>query len=53
VWALVARPTAQEREAFLNEVRLLSYREMQILFPDCRILRERVLFLTKSYIAVR
>jgi Methyltransferase domain len=53
VWALVAKPTAQEREAFLNEVRLLSYREMQILFPDCRILRERVLFLTKSYIAVR
>jgi hypothetical protein len=53
VWAFVAKPTAEEREAFLQEVRLLSYDEMGQLFPDCQILRERFLFLTKSYIAVR
>ncbi len=50
---LCAKPTPEEREAFLDEVRLLSYREMRLLFPDCQILRERFLFLTKSYIAVR
>ena len=37
----------------INEVRLLNYREIQELFPDCQILRERLFFLTKSYIAVR
>jgi hypothetical protein len=37
----------------VDEVRLLTYREVKLLFPDCRILRERVFGLTKSYIAVR
>lgn len=37
----------------VEEVRLLTYREMKRLFPDCTILRERALGLTKSYVAVR
>jgi hypothetical protein len=37
----------------VDEVRLLTYKEMQQLFPDCVILRERVFGLSKSYIAVR
>ena len=37
----------------IDEVRLLTCREMKQLFPDCLILKERVLGLTKSYIAVR
>ena len=37
----------------VDEVRLLTYREVASLFPDCRILRERFLGMTKSYIAVR
>jgi len=37
----------------IDEVRLLTYEEVRQLFPDCRILRERFLGLTKSYIAVR
>jgi Methyltransferase domain len=37
----------------VDEVRLLTFREMKQLFPDCRILKERVLGVTKSYIAVR
>jgi hypothetical protein len=53
VWGLITKPTPEYCEAFLNEVRLLSYQEMRELFPDCRIVRERFLFLTKSYIAVR
>jgi SAM-dependent methyltransferase len=35
------------------ELRLLDYREMQRLFPDCEIHREKWLGLTKSLIAVR
>jgi predicted SAM-dependent methyltransferase len=37
----------------VDEVRLLTYREMLELFPDCEILRERALGMTKSYVAVR
>lgn len=37
----------------VEEVRLLTYQEMKWLFPDCTILRERALGLTKSYVAVR
>lgn len=53
VWGLVARPSQQYIDGFLNEVRLLSGREMAELFPQCQIVRERFLFFTKSLIAVR
>jgi hypothetical protein len=53
VWGLVTKPTPDDCDAFLDEVRLLTHREMRALFPDCVIMRERVLFWTKSYIAVR
>jgi hypothetical protein len=47
------RPTPQAVGEFLDEVRLLSAKEMQSLFPDCTILREKFCGLTKSYIACR
>jgi len=47
------RPGPRDVEEFLAEVRLLTFAEMQSLFPDCTIMRERFLGLTKSYIAVR
>ncbi len=53
VWGLVKKPTPQEVDAFLSEVRLLTSDDMKVLFPDCQILKERVLGLTKSFIAVR
>jgi len=37
----------------VDEVRLLSKREMQEMFPDCRIITERFLLMPKAYIAVR
>ncbi len=49
----IDRPDTAAVDAFLAEVRLLTFSEMQMLFPDCTILRERFLGLTKSYIAVR
>mgnify|MGYP003674687417 CR=1 FL=1 len=40
-------------DAHLAEVRLISESEMRVLFPDCAIIKERFLGLTKSYIAFR
>ena len=40
-------------EESLNSIRLLSYLDMKYLFPDAVILREKILFMTKSLIAVK
>jgi hypothetical protein len=53
VWGWLARPSQRQVDATVDEIRLLTHREMCELFPDCEILRERVLGLTKSYVAVR
>ncbi len=53
VWGLLTRPSAAEVDAVVRELRLLDAREVGALFPDCDILRERWLGLTKSYIALR
>lgn len=53
VWGYIATDYERDIDIFLKETRLLTYREMKELFPDCVIMRERWLFLTKSYIAVR
>jgi hypothetical protein len=53
LWGLLTKPSPERVEEMLSDIRLLTYREMKQLFPDCRILRERILGLTKSYVAVR
>jgi hypothetical protein len=53
VWGLLARPDRARVDELADELRLLGAGEMRALFPDCDILRERWLGLTKSYIAVR
>jgi Methyltransferase domain len=53
VWGWLTRPSPAEVDEMLSDIRLLTRRELQILFPDCHILRERFCGLTKSYIAVR
>jgi hypothetical protein len=53
LWGWLARPTAAEVEEMISDIRLLTYKEMKQLFPDCLILKERVFGLTKSYVAVR
>ncbi len=52
-WGLLTRPTPEQVEARLDEIRLLTVREMTELFPDCEIRRETWLGMTKSIIAVR
>lgn len=53
LWGWVNRPTQETVDDLLAEYRLLSFKEMKALFPDCEIRRERFLGLTKSYIAIR
>ncbi len=53
VWGWSVRPNTAQVDSILDELRLLSYREFVRLFPNCAILKEKFLGLTKSYIAVR
>lgn len=57
VWSALTHPTPDRRdfyiEHYLRDVKLLSYREVQALFPGARIIRERFLGMTKSLIACR
>jgi hypothetical protein len=53
VWGWLEKPTPQQVDAYLAGIRLLTYKEMKQLFPGCKILKERLLGFTKSYIAVR
>jgi hypothetical protein len=52
-WGWITRPSAEEVNAFVDEIRLLTYEEMQNLFPDCEIHVERFLGMPKAYIAIR
>jgi len=56
-WELIARPSPAQREYyihhFLHELRLLNAADLRDLFPDSRLLSEKVCGLTKSLIAVR
>jgi hypothetical protein len=57
VWQWIHRPSPDRRqfyiEHFISDIRLLSAAEMQQLFPDAVILRERFLLFTKSLVAYR
>jgi SAM-dependent methyltransferase len=53
LWGLLGKPSSEEIDTILSEVRLLSKSEMRQLFPDCKILHERFVGFTKSLIALR
>jgi hypothetical protein len=57
VWQWVTRPAPDRREFyiehFLTDIRLLGPADMRRLFPAARLVRERLLGLTKSLVAVR
>jgi hypothetical protein len=52
-WGWLVRPDRQRVAAYADLVNPLSHRDLQALFPDCKIEREKVLGLTKSLLAVR
>ncbi len=52
--AWIHGPNSDTTRDILDHTRLLSRREFESLFPDCRIITERLLWvLPKSYVAVR
>ena len=55
-WSLIERPSRDRWEFYIRhcseEVRLLDARELQSMFPEAHIIRERFLGLSKSLIAV-
>lgn len=53
VWGLMVRPSRHDCERQIQEIRLLRYREVRNHFPEAQILREKVLGLTKSFVAVK
>src|SRR6185437_10609540 len=57
VWQWIHRPSPDRKqfyiEHFISDIRLLSAADMQRLFPDAVILRERFLLFTKSLVAYR
>ena len=57
VWSALLRPPADRRAFYvahyLDEVRLLSASEFAALFPDARVIRERVCGWTKSLVVMR
>lgn len=53
LWGIITRPSHEYIDQFLNETRMLTFHEFQSLFQDAEIIREKFLFFTKSYIAVK
>lgn len=53
IWGLVTKPGQTQVDEFLASIRLLSFREVKELFPHCRIRREKVFGMTKSFIVER
>jgi hypothetical protein len=55
-WSLIERPSPDRWEFYIRhcseEVRMLDARQLQAMFPEARIIRERFLGLSKSLIAV-
>lgn len=52
-YGLKWNPSEEQVKDFQSHLRLLSYSEMEQLFPTCTIGRERFLGMTKAYIAIR
>jgi hypothetical protein len=50
---LIVRPNPQECENFVNEIKLLTYQEMDQLFPDTSIMIEKFLGTTKLLITIK
>lgn len=53
LWGLITRPNSEDVEAFVEHIRLLSLEEIRELFPNCTILKERFLFMTKAYLIIK
>ncbi len=53
LWGILMKPSNEDVERSLSEIRLLNKREFYELFDDCQVTHEKFLFFTKSYLAYR
>lgn len=53
VWGWVSKPSQAQVDEFIGSTRLLSGQEVRQFFPDCEMVNEKLLGLTKSFVAVR
>lgn len=54
IWGLIQKPAQEEIDQMVETTRLLTRKEMTVLFPDCRIHTEYLLWIIpKSYVAIR
>lgn len=44
IWGLIGRLTQKQCEEFLDSLNLLSYADLQYLFPQCKIFKEKFWF---------
>lgn len=52
IWGWIARPTQAQIDEFLRTTRLLTIHEIRMLFPECVVLHERWLWMTKSFVVI-
>lgn len=52
IWGLFAQPSPEICDFFIAQTRLLDFGDVKKLFPHARIMHERLLGLTKSFIAI-
>jgi hypothetical protein len=53
LWGWITRPDASAQSRYLNTTRMLNYTELQALFPEAEIWKERFVGLAKSFVAAR
>jgi SAM-dependent methyltransferase len=53
IWGIVNRPSQEAVDEVLKGIRLLSCKDVILLFPECNIARERFLGMTKSFVVTR
>lgn len=53
VWGWITRPSQEYVNDIVDSTTLLGHDDLREMFPRCRIMRERFLFMTKSYIVMK
>lgn len=53
LWGWLNKPTKDQCDDYVRYNQMLAYKDVQEMFPGCRIIKERFFGLTKSYMVVR
>jgi len=53
IWGITCKPSKENCSNFVDEIQLLSYKNMEHLFTDSHVIQEKFLGFTKSLIAIK